>query len=687
MSFAFHGQLEWKNGNIRFEYTPEEWAELDKCLDDPEYFIESYCNFMTDYGRVKVKLRKYQRELIHLMGDEHYDAQYDLMVPDNRNVLIMQSRQTGKTSTTVAFAAHYILSHHDRNIMIGANARDTAEEIFSKFQDVLKGLPWFLKPGVVSMSKKMMVFDNGCKIVCIPTTGASGVGFTIHVLILDEFGVIPAAKARSYYTSVKPTLSSSKISQLIIMSTPRSKAHIFYELYIGSLQKKNTFVTKTVYYYEVDAEHASEEWKQKQIAEFGARAFAQEFDLQFDAGGGGRIVSAADMCFLNRISRKFVSVPVYGVPNNVSEKILWKPGFRPDLLTEDDLISRRFLLQVDTAGGKIIKVNDDEDQDWNVINIYEIKFMSPARIKKNRLGYKEVKLTDCIRFEQVGIYMDHDFNEEFSAEAAKHIVFTIFKNGLGSWAGQIDNVRILIEVNFNGANWIKKFIKHDMFYPQLFIKTKHSQNAVKSEIGFKTVSGQRGKGYWCEAGVRLIERRQIIVYQESSDAQMSTVNQLGAFQKDKRGSYGGGDGMHDDIAVTVLFVSIAPEQEDFQFWIEDWYRLITEYDIVDWELKRRLRQVAVLMEQYVEQTFDDEYSEQDIKNLFGNAASGFGKITSQQGAQSYGNMIAGRQQSPLSGTGNGFPGIPGGNMSGYGAYSRGTRYNNPRPYTGPPRRN
>ena len=112
------------------------------------------------------------------------------------------------------------------------------------------------------MSKKMMVFVNDCKIVCIPTTGASGVSFTIHVLILDEFGVIPSEKARKYYTSVKPTLSSSKISQLIIMSTPRTKSHIFYELYTGSLQKKNSFVTKTVYYYEVDAEHASEEWKQ-----------------------------------------------------------------------------------------------------------------------------------------------------------------------------------------------------------------------------------------------------------------------------------------------------------------------------------------------------------------------------------------------------------------------------------------
>ncbi len=45
-----------------------------------------------------------------------------------------------------------------------------------------------------------------------------------------------------------------------------------------------------------------------------------------------------------------------------------------------------------------------------------IEFMSPARINKNRLGYKKVGVIDCIRFRQIGIYMDQEFDEEKSAE-------------------------------------------------------------------------------------------------------------------------------------------------------------------------------------------------------------------------------------------------------------------------------
>ena len=65
--------------------------------------IENYCKFMTDYGHIKVKLRKYQRELIHMVGDEHWDEQQQLFIANNRKVLVMQSRQTGKTSTIVSY--------------------------------------------------------------------------------------------------------------------------------------------------------------------------------------------------------------------------------------------------------------------------------------------------------------------------------------------------------------------------------------------------------------------------------------------------------------------------------------------------------------------------------------------------------------------------------------------------------
>ena len=196
--------------------------------------------------------------------------------------------------------------------------------------EVYRGLPWFLKTGIKSLSKKSVVFDNGCKIKCVATTNAGGVGKTAHLLILDEFGVIPTSTARAFWTAINPTLSSSKVAQVIILSTPRSTTHPFYDLYTKSIQGKNDFVTKVVYYWEAGGERLTEEWKAAQIAEIGEQAFAQEFELRFDAGKNCKLVGPKDMAFIDRIRTEFRTVPVYGVPNNISQKILWAPGFNPD---------------------------------------------------------------------------------------------------------------------------------------------------------------------------------------------------------------------------------------------------------------------------------------------------------------------------------------------------------------------
>ena len=55
----FHGKTEWRNSDIAFEYTKDEWEELQKCALDPVYFVENYCTFLTDYGRRTVTLRPY----------------------------------------------------------------------------------------------------------------------------------------------------------------------------------------------------------------------------------------------------------------------------------------------------------------------------------------------------------------------------------------------------------------------------------------------------------------------------------------------------------------------------------------------------------------------------------------------------------------------------------------------------
>ena len=85
----FHGKPEWRNSDIMFDYTEEEWEILNRCTEDPVYFVENYCTFLTDYGRKTVTLRPYQKDVIHLMCDEYYSEEYDLMLPEHRKVLLL----------------------------------------------------------------------------------------------------------------------------------------------------------------------------------------------------------------------------------------------------------------------------------------------------------------------------------------------------------------------------------------------------------------------------------------------------------------------------------------------------------------------------------------------------------------------------------------------------------------------
>lgn len=92
----FMGDLELRDANIVFQYTDEEIEEFQKCAQDPIYFTAKYCKFQNDKGRTTVKLRDFQEDTLHMLCDQHYDEELDEMIPDNRNCIIMASRQTGK---------------------------------------------------------------------------------------------------------------------------------------------------------------------------------------------------------------------------------------------------------------------------------------------------------------------------------------------------------------------------------------------------------------------------------------------------------------------------------------------------------------------------------------------------------------------------------------------------------------
>lgn len=95
----FEGDINYKAPNIMFRMTNEEVDEFEKCMLDANYFVEKYCLFLTDYGRSNVKLRDYQKDIIESVTTDEYDPKLDLYIPKNRYVIIMASRQIGKTAS------------------------------------------------------------------------------------------------------------------------------------------------------------------------------------------------------------------------------------------------------------------------------------------------------------------------------------------------------------------------------------------------------------------------------------------------------------------------------------------------------------------------------------------------------------------------------------------------------------
>jgi hypothetical protein len=87
---------ELKASNVLFQLTEEEEGEFIKCSQDINYFVEKYCQFLTDYGRKTVELRDFQRDILNTIGEEVWIDILDDFGPKVRNYILMASRQTGK---------------------------------------------------------------------------------------------------------------------------------------------------------------------------------------------------------------------------------------------------------------------------------------------------------------------------------------------------------------------------------------------------------------------------------------------------------------------------------------------------------------------------------------------------------------------------------------------------------------
>nr|DAI56972.1 MAG TPA: large terminase protein [Caudoviricetes sp.] len=257
--------------NAELEGTEAEWIErakeIKKCKNNIFYFAKHYIYILNpDRGRELVKLYGYQKRMLK-------------KIVDNRFAIFNTSRQIGKSMLISIYAVWYLCFHEDKSILLAADKEATAIEIFGKVKLAYESLPNWLKPGAIEFSKTKMNFDNGCRMQVTTTTENTGRGFSINVLLLDEFAFVAPEVAEAFFTAILPTISASKSSKVIITSTPNGVGNLFYRLFTQAQEGKNSYVWDTVLWSDVPGR--DEKFKEDQISQMGYKKFAQEYEAQF----------------------------------------------------------------------------------------------------------------------------------------------------------------------------------------------------------------------------------------------------------------------------------------------------------------------------------------------------------------------------------------------------------------------
>jgi len=260
------GNPNLKKANVEQEFSKEQILEFYACKNDPIYFAEKYVKIVSlDEGLTPFKPYHFQKKLIKNFHE-------------NRFNICKMPRQTGKSTTCVAYLLHYVVFNDSVNVGILANKAATARELLGRLQTAYENLPKWMQQGIISWNRGSLELENGSKILAASTSASAVRGMSFNILFLDEFAFVPNHIADSFFSSVYPTITSGKSTKVIIVSTPHGMNH-FYRLWHDAEKAKNEYIPTDVHWSEVPGR--DEKWKKSTIANTSEAQFKVEFECEF----------------------------------------------------------------------------------------------------------------------------------------------------------------------------------------------------------------------------------------------------------------------------------------------------------------------------------------------------------------------------------------------------------------------
>lgn len=203
-------------------------------------------------------------------GIEPDPWQADLLCSTSRYVLLLASRQSGKTTTTGLIAIHCAIYLPGALIVILSPSQRQSAEMLRTLKLLLSKLEG--APALASESTLKIELANGSRILALPGTEKTVRGLAgVDLILLDEASRIED----ELIAAIRPMLATKPNGRLIALTTPAGKRGWFYDAWTGTGDWERVRVPASM------CPRISQEFLDEELKELGAIRFSEEYGLEF----------------------------------------------------------------------------------------------------------------------------------------------------------------------------------------------------------------------------------------------------------------------------------------------------------------------------------------------------------------------------------------------------------------------
>jgi len=357
-----------KSAHVPQDWSEEQVGEYIRCQQDPLHFVTEHIKIVSlDEGLIPFGVRDYQEDMINRFHNERF-------------VICKMARQSGKSTTILAYLLHYILFNENVSVAVLANKKSTAMELLGRLQLAYEHLPKWLQQGILIWNKGNIELENGSKILASSTSGSAIRGGSFNIIFLDEFAFVPSNISEEFFSSVYPTITSGKSTKMFIVSTPNGM-NMFYKLWTDAEEGNNDYVPISVHWSQVPGR--DDEWKQKTIRNTSERQFEAEFECSF-LGSSNTLIS----------TEKLMSMPFK------------KPIYQYDGLDiyQEPIMNHTYVIVCDVARGVGL--------DYSAFSIFDVTkqpYRQVGKYRKNDISpmlYPNVIFTTARKYNEAFILVE-----------------------------------------------------------------------------------------------------------------------------------------------------------------------------------------------------------------------------------------------------------------------------------------